>query len=115
MKASDFSPLSRIFARARYQAFGDQEEVRLEFVETLYPNGRTAILARIEETQEPFAVLSVNVEDEILDLGEFYLKTWSENGELWQILVATGMIERVPDAEPVHLGFAVAHLYRVCA
>lgn len=115
MIATQFSPRSRVFARARYQAFGDEEEVRLEFVETLYPNGQTAILARIEDTQEPFAVMSVIVDDEPLDLGEFYLKTWSENGELWQILLSTGAIERVEEVEPIHLGFALAYLYRVCA
>lgn len=111
----EMSPRSRVFARATYQVAGDEEAVRLEFVETLYANGQTAILARIEETQEPYATLSAIIDDEPLDQGEFYLKTWSENAELWQVLIATGKIEKVEDAEPVHTGFALAYLYRVAA
>jgi len=112
---NEMSPRTRVFARASYQVAGDAEAVRLEFVETVYANGQTAILARLEETHEPYATLSAIVGDEPLDQGEFYLKTWSENAELWQILLSTGAIEKIQDAEPIHTGFALAYLYRVAA
>jgi len=58
-------------------------------------NGRLAILAQ-STAGEPYGVLSVNlVDDGPLEADEFYAKNYSENEELFQLALRTGMFEAI--------------------
>lgn len=91
----------------------DKEETHIEFVRTNYATGGLAVLARNAETHEPLARLSANVEGETLPPDEFYLKTWSENAEIAQLLILTGAIRPVANVDPIQCGHVMAYRWRI--
>lgn len=57
-----------------------------------YSNGRLAIQA-LAEGGIPLGVLTVNLPDEELGAGEFFVKTWSENETFSECALKTGLFE----------------------
>lgn len=91
----------------------DKDETHIEFVRTNYLSGGLAVLARNAETHEPIARMSVNVDDQSLPPDEFYLKTWSENAEIAQLLIFTGAIRPVANADPIQCGHVMAYRWKI--
>lgn len=63
--------------------------------EDRYGNGRLAIRAYIAETGEPFGTITTNLPDEELGEGEFFVKTYSENVWVHQ-LIEQEVFEELP-------------------
>jgi hypothetical protein len=74
-----------ILARLKWD--GQELILRLE----TYENGNTAVVVQTE-IGEPYAVLSVNVEEK-LPSGSFYLKDYAENAEIAAVVTALGIFE----------------------
>lgn len=53
--------------------------VELELMKASYSNNRLAIQLIDIPSNEPWAMLTVNLPDATLDDGEFFVKTWAEN------------------------------------
>jgi len=97
-----------------FRATFDDLDVRLLIIGRHYADGGLAVLAQKADTGEPFATLSANFpEAGPLKEGHFFLKTWSENAELADVLVRVGFFEPVEDGLTVHSGYVEAHEYRV--
>ena len=62
--------------------------------------GRMSLQLFDVETYEPIATLTLNLPDEHLEPGEFFVKTWGENEEIAKECLASGLFEdtgkRVP-------------------
>lgn len=69
-----------------------------------YSNGRLAVQLLEEPDREYFATVSVNIEELDLSQDEFVFKTYSENGGLFEAMIAAGIVE--PTGRVVDLGFA---------
>lgn len=104
-----------VFASGVLQFALDMEDTRVEFVRTNYLAGGLAVLARNAETHEPIARMSATFPDETLPPDEFYLKTWSENAEIAQLLILTGAIQPVANAEPMQMNHGMAYRWRIVA
>jgi hypothetical protein len=64
----------------------------LELYQSTYMNGRLALFLEAPG-HELFATLTVNLPDEHLDEGEFFVKTWSENRPLAVFALSSGLFE----------------------
>jgi hypothetical protein len=104
---------STVFASGVLQFVFDTDETRVEFVRTNYATGGLAVLARNAETHEPIAQMSANFEGETLPPDEFYLRDWSENTEIAQLLILTGAIQPVANAEPMEMNHGIAYRWRI--
>lgn len=102
-----------VFASGVLQFALDMDETRVEFVRTNYLTGGLAVLARNAETHEPIARMSANFEGETLPPDEFYLRDWSENTEIAQLLILTGAIQPVANAEPMEMNHGIAYRWRI--
>ena len=62
-------------------------------VKSAYSIGGKVAVELIADTGEPIAVLSVNIPESahLLGSGEFFVKTWSENEELAEDALASGI------------------------
>lgn len=58
-----------------------------------YGNDRVAIQLMDAETEEPIGKLTVNLPEEELAEGEFFVKTWSENKGIAAAALASGLFE----------------------
>lgn len=80
----------------RLQTPYGEAELRMGF----YGNDRVAIQLVDAETEEPVGKLTVNLPEEKLGEGEFFVKTWSENRQIAASCLACGVFEdtgrRVP-------------------
>ena len=106
---------STVFASGVLQFALDVDDTRVEFVRTNYATGGLAVLARKADTHEPLARMSANFQDETIPADEFYLKTWSENAEIAQLLILTGAIQPVANAEPIQMDHGMAYRWRIVA
>ena len=75
-----------------------------------YGNGRLAIQLVDAETEEPIANLTVNLPDEELAEGEFFVKTWSENQPIAAAALASGLFQDTGRRVPT--GFVEAQVWR---
>jgi hypothetical protein len=112
-RAGDEMTESTVFASGVLQFVFDTDETRVEFVRTNYATGGLAVLARNAETHEPIARMSANFEGETLPPDEFYLRDWSENTEIAQLLILTGAIQPVANAEPMEMNHGIAYRWRI--
>ena len=104
---------STVFASGVLQFAFDMDETRVEFVRTNYATGNLAVLARRADTHEPLARMSANFDGVTLPPNEFYLKNWSENTEIAELLILTGAIQPVPNAEPMEMNHGIAYRWRI--
>lgn len=104
---------STVFASGVLQFALDMDDTRVEFVRTNYDTGGLAVLARNADTHEPLARLSENFVGEPPPPDEFYLKDWSENLEIAQLLIVTGAIQPVANAEPMEMNHGIAYRWRI--
>jgi hypothetical protein len=58
-----------------------------------YKFGDGLVVDLLEETGEPYATVSVNIEGVRLADGEFVFKTYSENDGLLEAMLAAGIVE----------------------
>jgi len=65
-----------ITQKINHPAFG---KVTLEYKRGQYGNGRLALMLTHAEDNLPFCVLTVNLPDDNLEEHEFFVKGWSEN------------------------------------
>ena len=73
-----------------------------------YSNQRKAIL--LMQEGGAVAVLSVNLHDQILLEGEFFIKTWSENYQIAQDALASGLF--IDTGKRVKAGYCEASVWR---
>ncbi len=78
-----------------------------------YAEGTLAVQA-IDRDGMPFATLSVNMSLPMPD-GAFYLKDWSENAQVAEAFIASGLIVPAPDVPDASNGFVSAKAYRLVA
>lgn len=83
------------------------EEVFVKIKE--YENGRKAVLIESAE-RFPLATLSVNLPNEKLGDGEFFVKTWSENEAIAAAAKASGLF--FDTGRTVQTGFVTAPVWR---
>jgi len=85
--------------------------VQLELKKGVYANGRLAIMLEEAETKEPWCVLTVNMPDDNLEDGEFFVKTWSENADTSTALMSqTDLFENTGRIVPA--GYANACVWK---
>lgn len=98
-------------------AWGETIEVTPEF--STYSNDRLAI--SFDCAEGPYAKLTVNLPKDSLDIGEVFIKDWSENEYLVEALVDAGWIKftgrKVPvfdwaDAKVAHLAGPLLQAYQ---
>ena len=78
-----------------------------------YADGNFAVQALVVKPQATF-LLSVNLlESCVLPEGWFFLKDWSENKDLAEAFLKSGVIELVPDQPPVKTRFCTAKVARI--
>jgi len=75
-----------------------------------YANGRLAISLVSSDIGEPIAGLTVNLPEEALEDGEFFVKTWSENAEIAKDCLASGHF--VDTRKRVTTGFVQAQVWK---
>ena len=79
----------------------------------MYGNSRLALKV-VDEYHIPIMVLTVNIPDENLDAGEFFVKTWSENEALIPDIMATDLFEdtgrRVPTGRVIAQVWKFKHI-----
>lgn len=82
---------------------------RLDIMEAAYKGGRRAIFLVSEDL--PFGTLTVNLPEEHLEEGEFFVKTWTENEAIAPfILKKAGLFEDT--GKRVDSGFVQAAIWR---
>lgn len=97
-----------IIGRAIVTCFGETHAIILESNQT-YSNGRPAI--RAIEDGAPFGIITTNIpEYDDLKVGEFLVKTWSENEWVPQLL-ESGLFEDTN--KRVSSGFVEAQVWRM--
>lgn len=82
-------------------------------VKTQYFNQRTLIILLDSETLNPITKASVNLYDEPLNSDQVFIKNWSENEGILDVLVNAGIVEHT--GKKVKTGFVEADLCRVIA
>lgn len=85
----------------------DYGEVDIQ--EGSYSNGRLALL--LVKEGERIAVLTVNIPDKDLVEGEFFVKTWSENMEIAQDALSSGLF--IDTGKKVQTGYVLASVWRM--
>lgn len=83
------------------------EELRVEA--TNYNDGTQAVVLYDEDG--PYATFSVNMEGVVLAPGEFCAKTWSENEDMREPMLASGLFEDT--GRRIKQGFIVAEVWRI--
>ncbi len=78
---------------------------------TTYQDGNPAILLVDSTDGSPVATASVNVPDSLLDDDMLFIKDWSENSGILQVLVEAGIVEDTGRTFPT--GFCEANLCRL--
>ena len=87
------------------------ENVELELKKGKYTNGRLAIWLEEPKTGEPWCKLTVNMPEDHLEDGEFFVKTWSENADTSTALMSqTDLFENTGRIVPA--GYANACVWR---
>jgi hypothetical protein len=76
-----------------------------------YGNGRTAVLLVTEGTGERYATLSTNLAEGSLADNEFYAKTYSENTEIAQVALASGLF--TDTGRSARSGFVSLPIWRI--
>src|SRR5512137_3128851 len=72
--------------------------------------GRDAIMLQ-KKNGEPFAVLSVNMPDILLEEGEICIKTWSENAEIAAFMKTTSLFEDT--GKRFETGFVIGQIWKL--
>jgi hypothetical protein len=92
------------------------ETVTLRLVcHTYNHNGRIAIQAVDNQTDEPFGMVSVNIPDVCLESDEVCIKDWSENA-MWVPQVLAELKDKfVPTGREVRSGFVSAPVYKIAS
>ena len=75
-----------------------------------YNNNRPA-LQLISEYGEPFMKITVNIPEEKLEPGEFFVKTWNENEPYIAELLASGLF--IDTGKRVQCGYSEAAVWRL--
>lgn len=75
-----------------------------------YSNGRLAIKAYLAN-HEPWGVLTVNLPDDPLEPGEFFVKHWGGNEPLVEAALACGLF--IDTGKRVETGYVHAHVWRM--
>ena len=84
--------------------------IELELKKGKYMNGRLAIWLE-EQTGVPWCKLTVNLPDDNLEDGEFFVKTWSENADTTKALIEqTNLFEETERIVPT--GYANACVWK---
>ncbi len=78
-------------------------------VQGAYANGRVA-LQLFSDKQGPIATITVNLPEEPLEDGEFFVKGWSENERIIPDVLASGLFEDTGKRVPT--GFVEAPVWR---
>lgn len=82
----------------------------------MYHNGTLAVHLTSrnpeDEYDDPLATLSVNFDHSVdLPANCFHVKDWSENAELAEEAMASGLFKRREDLPPFHSGFVVSEVW----
>lgn len=75
---------------------------------SVYDNDRLAI--QLFKDLEPYATITVNLPNDYLDEGEFFVKTWAENEDITAILKQSDIF--IDTGRRVSTGFVQAEVWR---
>lgn len=92
--------------KVRVSMFGNETE--LELLRAVYENGRLALM--LTEEGLPFATLTVNLPEQPLNDGEFFVKTWSENTDVVKEIMKSGLFVDTGKVAPT--GFVTAEVWK---
>lgn len=90
--------------------WGEDDEVFFELDN--YSNNNALAVELVSTDGEPYAMVSVNVEESAqLPPDEFFLKDWSENEPVAKALIEMGAV--IPTGKRTASGFIVAKSYKI--
>lgn len=92
----------------KFEFYGEEVELIPSFGQ--YGNGRLAITFEDYNTGEPFGTATINLPEQHLNDGEFFIKDWSENEALAQALIKQGWIKST--GREVVSGFVIAKAFK---
>ena len=98
------------FEKANLDVKIGSETFNVALLRESYTNNRMAIPAIISDNGEPFAILSVNIPDIMLQENEVIIKNWSENETLAAAAMASGCF--VDTGKRIRTGFVEAPIWK---
>ena len=86
----------------------DGEDLFLEFQK--YADGMGTAITIVDENEQPYSVLTINMPNVQLESNEFIIKNYSENEGMADTVFATGWFEDT--GKKVRAGFALVPIWR---